>query len=236
VHQSVVLRQARHTEEITVKALRLFLLMIGLLLHLPLQAANPQVEFRTNQGSFVVELYPDKAPRTVANFLEYVNRGFYEGTIFHRVIDRFVIQGGGLTPDLGQKPTLEPIPNEADNGLKNEAGTLAMARRLSPDSATAQFFINLGDNKILNYYRPEPALMGYCVFGRVIRGMDVAEKIGRIPTQIVGKLTDVPRDNIIIEKAALLETPIIAEQTSGKAVESAPASKSKSTKKGKKRG
>jgi cyclophilin family peptidyl-prolyl cis-trans isomerase len=236
VHQSVVLRPARRTEENAVKALRFFLLLVGLLSSLPAQAAYPQVEFRTNQGSFVVELYPDKAPRTVANFLEYVNRGFYEGTIFHRVINQFMIQGGGLTPDLAQKPTLEPIPNEADNGLKNEPGTLAMARRLSPDSATAQFFINLADNRILNYYRPEPALMGYCVFGRVIRGMDVAEKIGKIPTQIVGKFSDVPRERIIIEKAALLETPIITEQMSGKAMESSPATKSKSTKKGKKRG
>lgn len=218
------------------KAAKFFLWSLCLVLSLPLQAANPQIEFRTNLGSFVVELYPDKAPKTVANFLEYVHNGFYEGTIFHRVIDRFVIQGGGMTPDMRQKATLQPIPNEANNGLKHEPGTLAMARAFNPDSAAAQFFINLAENKTLNYYRPEPALMGYCVFGRVIRGMEVAEKIGQSPTRVAGKMADVPQDPIIIEKVAELETPIIAEQQSGRTTEVPPATTSKSTKRGKKRG
>lgn len=217
------------------KAVKLFLFAVFLLLSQPLLAANPQIEFRTSEGSFVVELYPDKAPATVANFLEYVNSGFYEGTIFHRVIDRFVIQGGGLTADLHKKPTRPPIPNEADNGLRNEPGTLAMVRALKPDSATSQFFINLADNKSLNFYRPEPALMGYCVFGRVIRGMDVALKIGRTPTQAAGKLTDLPQQIVMIEQAAMLETPIIADQQADDASKGTSAS-TKSSKKGKKRG
>lgn len=216
------------------KTIRFLLLLLCLATSLPALAANPQIEFRTNRGSFVVELYPDKAPKTVENFLNYVNNGFYEGTIFHRVIDRFIIQGGGLTPELNKKQTLDPIPNEANNGLRNEPGTLAMARAFNPNSATAQFYINLDDNKTLNYYRPEPALMGYCVFGKVIRGMDVAKKIGQTPTQVVGNLSDVPQETIVIEKVALLETPIMAEE-SNRTDEALPAT-SKSTKKGKKRG
>lgn len=216
------------------KALKLFLFAVFLLLCQPLLAANPQIEFRTSEGSFVVELYPDKAPQTVANFLEYVNSGFYEGTIFHRVVDSFVIQGGGYTADLHRKPTLPPIPNEANNGLRNEPGTLAMVRTLKPDSATSQFFINLGDNKTLNYYNQDPALMGYCVFGKVIRGLEVAQKIGRIPTQATGKLNELPRQIVMIEQAAVLETPIIADQQEP-AVKPVSGS-GKSSKKGKKRG
>lgn len=210
-----------------------FILCLGLLLGTPAYAGQPQIEFRTNMGSFVVELYPEKAPRTVENFLAYVRNGFYEGTIFHRVIDHFVIQGGGLTPELHPKATLEPIPNEANNGLKNEPGTLAMARALDPNSASSQFFINLADNKSLNYYKPEPALMGYCVFGKVIRGMDIAEKIGHAQTQAIGRLTDVPTEPVIIEKVAVLETPVIAEQTDKK---STSTTSSKPRKKGKNRG
>lgn len=200
----------------------------------PAFAANPQIEFQTNMGSFIVELYPDKAPKTVENFLNYVKHGFYEGTIFHRVIHKFIIQGGGLTSDMRSKPTFPPVQNEANNGLRNEPGTLSMARAFNPDSATAQFFINLDDNKMLNYYRPEPSLMGYTVFGKVIHGMDVAQKIGRTPTQAVGKLADVPQEIIVIEKATLLETPIIAEESS-KTGETLPATP-KSSKKGKQRG
>jgi peptidyl-prolyl cis-trans isomerase A (cyclophilin A) len=218
------------------KIIKFFLLSLCLVLSLPSQAASPQVEFHTNFGSFVVELYPDKAPRTVSNFLEYVNSGFYEGTIFHRVINQFVAQGGGFTSDLRQKQTMDPIPNEANNGLRNEPGTLAMARKFNPDSATSQFFINLSDNKILNYYRSEPDLMGYCVFGRVIRGMSVAEKIGQSTTQMVGKMGGVPVEPIVIQKATLLETPIIAEQQQTKAMETPSATPAQSTKKGKKRG
>jgi peptidyl-prolyl cis-trans isomerase A (cyclophilin A) len=221
---------------ISMKIIKFFLLTLCLVFSLSSQAANPQVEFRTNFGSFVVELYPDKAPKTVSNFLEYVNSGFYEGTIFHRVINQFVAQGGGFTSDLRQKQTKDPIPNEANNGLRNEPGTLAMARKFNPDSATSQFFINLSDNKILNYYRSEPDLMGYCVFGRVIRGMSVAEKIGQSTTQMVGKMGGVPVEPIIIEKVALLETPIIAEQQPTSTMETPSVTPSQSTKKGKKRG
>lgn len=212
----------------------MFLLSFCLTLALPALAANPQIEFRTNLGSFVVELYPDKAPKTVENFLSYVNQGYYEGTIFHRVIDKFIIQGGGLTSDLRPKPTYPPVPSESRNGLRNEPGALAMARAFNPDSATSQFFINLDDNKMLNYYKPEPALMGYTVFGKVIRGMDIAKKIGRIPTQNVGKLSDVPQETIVIEKAVMLETPIMAEE-SAQPLEGTPVT-SKLAKKGKKRG
>lgn len=209
-------------------------LLLWLSICMPASAAYPQIEFQTNMGSFVIELYPDKAPRTVENFLQYVNSGYYEGTIFHRVIDKFIIQGGGLTPEMASKPTFSPVAIESNNGLRNEPGAVAMARAFSPDSATSQFFINLDDNKMLNYFRPEPALMGYTVFGKVIRGMDVAKKIGRIPTQILGKLSDVPQEVIVIQKVALLETPIIAEE-SHKPLEALPETP-KLSKKGKKRG
>lgn len=213
-----------------------FLLFVSLLCNLPAQASVQQVEFSTNVGSFVIELYPERAPRTVDNFLQYVNSGFYQGTIFHRVIEKFVVQGGGMTTDMQYKPTLPPIPNEANNGLKNERGTLAMARALKPDTAAAQFFINVENNKTLNYYRPEPDLMGYCVFGRVIRGMDVVDKISRIPTQSNGKVTDVPREPIVIEKVALLDTPVQAEAPASTQVQPAPVKSATPKKKGKTRG
>ncbi len=199
------------------------------------QAANPQVEFRTSHGSYVVELYPDKAPRTVANFLEYVEDGFYVGTIFHRVIDGFVVQGGGLTPDMHQKRTLDTIPSEANNGLRNEYGTLAMARLYEANSAAAQFFINVADNRTLDYTRPDSAHMGYCVFGRVIRGMAVVEKISRLPTQVVNKLPDVPTQIVTIEKVSVLETPVLAENVVQKPAEPQPVKSSNSVKKGKKK-
>jgi len=201
------------------------------------QAANPQIEFQTSQGSFVIELYPDKAPKTVANFLEYVEDGFYHGTVFHRVINDFVVQGGGLTGDMRQKRTREAIVNEANNGLKNEYGTVAMARLYEANSAAAQFFINVADNKTLNYTGPDSAHMGYCVFGRVIRGMDVVEKISDMPTQVVGKLKDVPSQMVMIDRAAVLETPVLAENTVQKPAEPEPVKpiQSKSVKKGKKK-
>lgn len=203
----------------------------------PAFAANPQVEFQTNQGSFVVELYPEKAPRTVANFMQYVNAGFYSGTIFHRTIDRFMIQGGGFTPDLREKSTSSPIPNESNNGLRNEPGTLAMARASDPDSATSQFFINLADNKFLNFYKPDPHYIGYCVFGRVIRGMAVAAQIGQLPTGNVKQLANVPLQPVVIEKAAVLETPIAAADFEKPAIEKPTKSNSsKTAPKGKKRG
>ena len=197
-------------------------------------AANPQVEFRTNKGSFVVELYPAKAPKTVANFLQYVESGFYPGTVFHRTVDRFVIQGGGFTPDMQQKLTMAPVINESNNGLKNEPGTLAMARAFDPNSGTSQFFINLNDNKFLNYYRPDPHYIGYCVFGKVVRGMDIVESIGKTPTHTAGQFTDVPLEPIVIENASLLARPV---ETAG---DSKPSTASESSKKpaakGKKRG
>lgn len=213
------------------------LLLLASLMLFTAQAANPQVEFQTTMGSYVVELYPDKAPKTVANFLEYVEDGFYVGTVFHRVIDDFVVQGGGLTADMRQKRTMENIQNEAANGLKNDYGTLAMARLFEANSAAAQFFINVADNKTLNYSAPDSAHMGYCVFGRVIRGMEVVERISNLPTQVVNKMPDVPTQVVMIEKAMLLETPVMAENTIPKPAEPVPVkvTKSKSVKKGKKK-
>ena len=223
---------------IVVKFLIQLVMLAGVMVLQSAQAANPQVEFRTGAGTYVMELYPDKAPKTVANFLEYVNSGFYDGTVFHRVIDGFVVQGGGLTEDLHQKKTMDPIQNEADNGLKNEYGSVAMARLFNADSATAQFFVNLAENKTLNFTRPDSAHMGYCVFGRVIRGMDVVEKIARVPTQVVNRMPDVPTQLVAIENARVLESPVMADGRT-KAPEVAPtklAKSSKSVKKGKKRG
>ena len=211
------------------------LLMLCLAISTRVLAAAPQIEFRTSVGTYVVELYPERAPQTTANFLQYVNSGFYDGTVFHRVIKDFVAQGGGLTPDLHQKETLAPIKNEADNGLKNEYGTLAMARLFNADSATAQFFINVADNKTLNYSRPDSAHMGYCVFGRVIRGMEVVEKITHLPTQQQGRLPDVPAQIVMIEKAVLLDMPVLAENTVANLAEPNAAKSITSVKKGKKK-
>ena len=161
-------------------------------------AANPLVTIETNRGDIVVELYPEKAPKTVANFMQYVDSGYYKETIFHRVINRFMIQGGGFTADMTEKPSLGPIVNEAANGLKNEPGTLAMARTSDPDSATSQFFINLENNVPLNYQGNDPELIGYCVFGRVLKGMDVVRDIGASPTMNVGPYYDVPKSTVRI--------------------------------------
>lgn len=186
----------------------LAMVIVGLLASTGALAANPQIKMRTNLGEIVLELYPDKAPKTVANFLQYVNSGHYNGTVFHRTIQQFVIQGGGFTPDFQYKPTLAPVPNEAANGLRNERGTLAMARAYDPDSATAQFFINLDDNKFLNHHRPHPDYYGYCVFGKVIKGMDIAKKIGALPTAAGGPFTaDVPVEPVVIEEIALATEP-----------------------------
>lgn len=170
-----------------------------------LLAANPQVVFETNRGEFLIELYPDKAPKTVENFLKYVNSGFYKDTIFHRVIRRFMIQGGGFKADMTEKQTLQPIINEAANGLANEVGTIAMARTSDPNSATSQFFINLENNQFLNYRDPEPELIGYCVFGRVLKGMDVVREIGTSPTGFVGGYSDVPQAPIVILNVKLVK-------------------------------
>ncbi|OIP18356.1 MAG: peptidylprolyl isomerase [Betaproteobacteria bacterium CG2_30_59_46] len=189
--------------------LRLILLAAGMFLSVSALGANPQVKMRTSLGEIVLELYPDKAPKTVANFLQYVSNGHYNGTLFHRSIQKFVIQGGGFTPDFQYKPTLAPVPNEAANGLKNEPGTLSMARAYDPDSATAQFFINLDDNKFLNHHRPHPDYYGYCVFGKVVKGMDIAKKIGSLPTAAGGPFAaDVPVEPVVIEEMALATEPL----------------------------
>jgi peptidyl-prolyl cis-trans isomerase A (cyclophilin A) len=171
-------------------------------------AANPLLTFETNRGDFIVELYPEKAPKTVANFMSYVNAGFYKDTIFHRVINRFMIQGGGFTTDMVEKQTQAPVVNEAGNGLVNDIGTLAMARTSDPNSATAQFFINLGNNQTLNYQGQDPELIGYCVFGRVLKGMDVVREIGATPTGNAGPFSDVPKSAVVIHRVKLNNKPM----------------------------
>jgi peptidyl-prolyl cis-trans isomerase A (cyclophilin A) len=165
-------------------------------------AADPQVDVRTSAGTIRLELYPAKAPKTVENFLQYVRDGHYYGTIFHRVIPGFMIQGGGMTPNMAQKKTRAPIPIESKNGLKNEVGSLAMARTSDPNSATAQFFINLKNNSFLDY--PGSDGHGYTVFGKVVSGMDVVNKISATPTGSQGMHQDVPRTPVLIESATVL--------------------------------
>jgi cyclophilin family peptidyl-prolyl cis-trans isomerase len=177
------------------------LLFIFLLFSPLVYAANPIVEFETNQGNFKIELYPEKAPKTVSNFLYYVDNGFYKETIFHRVISNFMIQGGGFTREMVEKKTQPPIVNESNNGLVNNAGTVSMARTNDPNSATAQFFINLIDNNFLNYTSPEPSSVGYCVFGKIIEGMNVVHKIGQLPTGNSRGFSDVPIRPVIIMNA-----------------------------------
>ncbi|MFO1350876.1 MAG: peptidylprolyl isomerase [Gammaproteobacteria bacterium] len=167
--------------------------------------AGTQVKLDTNLGAIVLELDDQKAPKTVANFLQYVRDGFYNGTIFHRVIDGFMIQGGGFTPEYQQKSARPPIENEAGNGLKNLRGTIAMARTSDPNSATAQFFINVNDNDFLNFKNPSAQGIGYAVFGKVISGMEVVDKIRKAETGRGGPFSqDVPRTPVIIEKATVV--------------------------------
>ena len=170
------------------------------LLALPAVAANPMVKMTTNLGEMEIELFPDKAPLTVDNFLKYVDAGFYNGTLFHRVIPGFMIQGGGFTVGMQQKPTQPPVQNEADNGLKNTVGTLAMARTMDPHSATAQFFINVANNGFLDHTQKSLNGWGYAVFGKVTRGLDVAMKIADVPRGTVGPFGDVPKQDVIITK------------------------------------
>lgn len=157
------------------------------------------IRLQTNHGTITVELFEDKAPETTANFLRYAKEGFYDGTIFHRVINGFMIQGGGMEPGMKEKPTHAPIRNEADNGLSNERGTLAMARTPDPHSASSQFFINVSDNTFLDFKAATPEGYGYCVFGKVVDGMDVVEKIKEQPTTTRGWHQDVPEEDIVIE-------------------------------------
>jgi len=170
----------------------------------PAKAGNPRVELETSLGKIVIELDPEKAPKTVENFLGYVKSGFYDGTIFHRVIPGFMIQGGGFTPEMQQKKTQPPIANEADNGLKNKRGTLSMARTNDPMSATSQFFINVNDNRSLDHTAKTAGGWGYAVFAKVVEGMDVADKIVNVPRGNRGPYGDVPNTTVEIKKATLL--------------------------------
>ncbi|ELA08243.1 peptidyl-prolyl cis-trans isomerase B [Moraxella macacae 0408225] len=164
----------------------------------------PYVEFETTMGNIVIELDREKAPKTVENFINYVNEGHYNGTIFHRVIDGFMIQGGGMDANMNEKSTHAPIQNEANNGLKNEVGTIAMARTSDPHSATAQFFINVKDNSFLNHSSPTMQGWGYAVFGKVTDGMDVVNKIKGVPTGKYGFHADVPSTPIVITNAKVI--------------------------------
>lgn len=167
-------------------------------------AAEPQVDMKTNLGTIRIELYPAKAPKTVENFLQYVKDGHFNGTIFHRVIDNFMIQGGGFDKGYKQKPTRDPIPNEAKNGLKNDLGTITMARTSAPHSASSQFFINGKNNDFLNAANAQDG-WGYAVFGKVVSGMDVVTRISKSPTGSGGSFpTDVPREMVVIESVTLV--------------------------------
>ena len=181
---------------------RLFVFALAFLVSVAACAANPQFEMKTSQGMLVIELYQDKAPKSAENFVQYAKDGFFNGTVFHRVIPDFMIQGGGFTPDMKQKATRPPIQNEAANGLKNELGTLAMARTGDPHSATAQFFINLKDNGFLDY--PGRDGWGYAVFGRVVQGLDIVQKIARVPTANSGPHQNVPTTPVLIESVKML--------------------------------
>ena len=163
------------------------------------------IRLHTNYGDITLELDSEKAPITVQNFIDYVNNGHYDNTIFHRVIDGFMIQGGGFEPGLVQKQTRAPIRNEAANGLKNDKYTVAMARTSDVDSATAQFFINVADNDFLNHSSPTPQGFGYCVFGKVVEGMDVVDKIKKVRTGNRGGHQNVPLENVLLEKAEVVE-------------------------------
>jgi peptidyl-prolyl cis-trans isomerase B (cyclophilin B) len=166
---------------------------------------SPKIKFQTSLGDFVIQLDTEKAPISAENFLNYVNTGFYTGTIFHRIIPGFMAQGGGFTTDFEQKPVEAAIKNEANNGLKNDRGTLAMARTNDPHSATAQFFINYKDNGSLNHTSESPSGWGYAVFGKVIEGMDVVDKMADAPTGNRGMHQDVPQTDIVIEKAEVIK-------------------------------
>ncbi len=167
--------------------------------------ANPTVLIETTSGDILVELFPEAAPKTVENFLAYVDDGFYANTIFHRVIPNFMIQGGGMGPRMDEKETKEPVENEANNGLENEKGTIAMARTMAPHSASSQFFINHSDNEFLNHSAPTMDGWGYCVFGKVIEGMETVDKIAKVKTKTVGMHENVPVDMVMITGVSRFE-------------------------------
>jgi peptidyl-prolyl cis-trans isomerase A (cyclophilin A)/peptidyl-prolyl cis-trans isomerase B (cyclophilin B) len=185
--------------------LKILFTVFTLLASFNLAAANPQIELKTNMGSITLELYADKAPLSTENFLQYVKDGHYNGTIFHRIIPNFMVQGGGFTPDFQQKKTRGPVRNEATNGVKNTLGTVAMARTPDPHSATAQFFINTADNEFLNFTAPTQQGHGYAVFGKVIKGMTVVEKIAGVATGDNPPHSDVPVKPVVIERATIVE-------------------------------
>jgi peptidyl-prolyl cis-trans isomerase B (cyclophilin B) len=191
--------------------MKILLAAFALLLTLTVSAAtppaNPQVEVRTSMGVFVLELYPENAPNTVQNFLQYVKDGHYNGTLFHRVISGFMIQGGGFSKDFTEKPTRPPIKNEAGNGLRNGVGMVSMARTADPHSATAQFFVNVAENSSLDFRAPTQEGYGYTPFGKVIKGMNVVESIEKVKTG-PGKppYTDVPVKPVVIERMQLINT------------------------------
>lgn len=197
-----------------IKLLLAFLVLTAMISVVGTQAvaAEPvKIVLQTSEGRIMLRLDPDKAPETVQNFLDYVEAGHYAGTIFHRVIPGFMIQGGGFTAGFQQKPTRSPVRNEADNGLKNRRGTIAMARTMDPQSATAQFFINVADNDFLNFQNPTPRGYGYAVFGEVVEGMEVVDRIVAIPTGPAGPFpSDVPRTTVLIEKVELLK-PVVGQ-------------------------
>ena len=171
----------------------------------PSTAAHPRITLETSKGKIVIELNADKAPKSTANFLDYVKNGSFDNTVFHRVIDNFMIQGGDFEPGMKQKPTNAAVQNEANNGLKNDKYTVAMARTSDPHSATAQFFINAADNEFLNFKSETPQGWGYTVFGRVVDGLDIVEKIRKVKTGSKGFHQDVPVDDVVIEKAVVVE-------------------------------
>ncbi|HET9405499.1 MAG TPA: peptidylprolyl isomerase [Burkholderiales bacterium] len=185
--------------------LRTIAVLLTLLASLHAEAANPRVEMKTSLGTIVLELYPDKAPLTVENFLQYAKDGHYNGTLFHRVIPGFMIQGGGFDAGFQQKPVRKPVKNEAANGLKNQVGTIAMARTPDPHSATAQFFINVSDNASLDFRFPTAEGYGYTVFGKVVKGMDVVSRIVKVPTGPgPAPHANVPLKPVVIESARLV--------------------------------
>ena len=196
----------------------LFLMTLSMMLLVPTgtsaeeEGNSPMVEVNTNLGSFTIELYPDKAPVSVKNFLDYVSKKFYDGTIFHRVIPNFMIQGGGFTPDMMKKATGAPIENEAKNGLSNLKGTVAMARTGEINSATCQFFINVKDNPGLDHRGDAAAQYGYAVFGKVINGMDTVEKIKNVKTETKGSYKDVPVKPVIIKTMRRISSADLEEE------------------------